>query len=154
MEGEPQPLPSTMPMSLQVQVPHQGLVVGLQGLKGPVVAVPGRSEQSGLHVLALDGAVEGAEAVHHGLQLGGHAVVVQGRGEHQHIRIQNFSADALHIVLLDAGALVAAVDAAGAGVDISVGHVDELHGVAGLLRPLAEAVRQNVGGAVSVGAAL
>ena len=104
-------------------------------------------------MLGLQAAVEGAEPVHHGLQLGGHAVVVQRGDKDHHVGGQQLPADALHAVLLDAGPLVAAVDAAGAGVDVGVGHVHEGHLVAGLLGPLGEPLRQQVGGAVAVGAA-
>ena len=103
---------------------------------------------------ALDGAVERTKAVQQRFQLGGHAIVIQRRGKHQHIRMQNLAANALHTVLLHARALVPAVDAAGAGVNIRVGSVHQLYGVADRLRPLPEAFCQQVGRAVPVWAAL
>ncbi len=84
----------------EIQIPHQRLIMGLQRVKRPAVAVPGNGQQGGLHVISLDRAVEGAEPVHHSLQLGGHPVVVERRGKHQHICVQNLPPDVLHIVLL------------------------------------------------------
>ena len=128
--------------------------MGLQGLKGPAVAVPGGGEDGRLHVPALDAAVEGTEAVDEGLQLGGHPVVVQGRHKHHHVRVQDLCSDDLHVVLLDAGTLISAVDAPGTGVDLAVGGVNDLHRVAGLLGAPDKRAGQQVGGAVLVGAAL
>ena len=139
---------------LKVQIPHQRPVMGLQRLKGPVVAVPGYSKQSGLHMLPLDGAVKGTEAVDHFFQLGRHAIVVKRRGKHQHIRFQDLFSYGLHIILLYAGTFITAVDAPDTGVDICVGHIDQLHGMACPLGPLAKAVRQDMGGALFIGAAL
>ena len=94
---------------------------------------------------ALDRAVERAEAVDHGFELRGHAVVIQRRDKHQHIRVQNLLSDLPHVVLLHAGAFIPAVDAAGAGMDVSVGCVDDLYAVSGLLRAPLEMLRQHVG---------
>ena len=105
-------------------------------------------------MFVLDAAVESAEAVNESFQLGGHAVVVQRGDKYHHIRIQNHAAEFLHIVLLNAGALVAAVDAPGAGADIAVGGVNHLYGVAGLLRAADQLICQHIGGAVFVGTAL
>ena len=95
----------------------------------------------------LDGAVEGTKPVDHFFQLGRHAIIVKGRGKYQHIRIQNLFAYDLHIVLLHAGAFIAAVDAADAGMDIRMGYVDHFHGMTRFLCALAEAVCQDVSGA-------
>ena len=105
-------------------------------------------------MLTLDRTVKGAEPVDHGLELSGHVIIIEWSGKHYHVSIQNFPADAFHIILLHTGAFVAAVDAAGAGMDVSVCHIDHIHCVARFFRPLAETIRQQVGGAFFVGTAL
>ena len=105
-------------------------------------------------MLALNAGVEGAESVNEGFQLGGHTVVVQRSDKHHHVCAQDFPPNLLHVILLDAGAFVAAMDTAGAGMDVGMSSVDKFHGVPRFFRPLLEAVCQQVGRTVFIGASL
>ena len=63
-------------------------------------------------------------------------MVVERGHKYHHVPPRNLPTDGLYIVLLDTGALISAVDAAGAGVDIPMGHIDHLHRMSGFFRPL------------------
>lgn len=138
---------------LQIQIANQGFIVGLQRVKGPVVAVPCHRQQRRFHVFSLYRTVEGAEPIHQRFELGRHSVIVQRSCKHHHICIQDFCPDSLHIVFLGTGAFIAAVDASGTGMNIGMGHVDHLNGVAGFLCALPKTFRQQMGGPVPIGTA-
>ena len=138
----------------QIQIAHQRLIMSFQRLKSPVIAVPGCRQQRGFHVFALDGTVERTETVDHGLQLGRHSVIVQRCDKHQHVGGKDRFADGLHVILLYAGPLVSAVNAACTGMDICPGCIHDLHAVTSLLRTLPEALRQQIGGTFFVGTSL
>ena len=96
---------------------------------------------------------DGAEPVHQHLQLGGHTVIVQRRDEYHHIRVQDLPAELFHIVLLYAWTFVSATDAAGTGMQVGMGGVDNLRRMTGFFGAPDEFLRQQVGGSVPVGAA-
>ena len=84
--------------------------MGLQRVERPVVGVPCDGEQCTFEMTARDAGVGGAEAVDDGLELRAHAVVVQRGGEHHHVGGQDFTADAVHAVVLDARPFITAAE--------------------------------------------
>lgn len=81
-------------------------------------------------VKAVDGAFE----------LTADVVIVDGRGEHQHIRLREPGIDLLHVILLRTGARspAVAVFAGKAAADVHAADAENLHGVSALLCRLAE----------------
>ena len=106
------------------------LIVQGQGFKGPGIAIPGDSQEGRFHMLGVEAAVEGTEAVDDDLQLGRHAEIVQGRSKDNHIRAEDGCLDAVHGVVQNTRSFVAAGDTACAGLDVGVSYVDNLYVVA------------------------
>ena len=104
-------------------------------------------------MFALDASVQGAEAVNHRFELRGHAVVIQRGGKHQHVGPKDCRANAFHVVLLHAWAVIAACDATAAGLEAGMRHVDQLNFMPAFLRATPKCIRQQVRGAPLVGAA-
>ena len=71
-----------------VEIAHERLVMRLQRIERPVIAVPGNGKQRAFEMTARDAAVGGAEAIDDDLELGAHAVVVQRGCKHNHIGIK------------------------------------------------------------------
>lgn len=115
------------PLIVKVTVFDESLVVQGQGFKGPGIAILGDSQEGRFHMLGMEAAVEGTEAVDDDLQLGRHAEIVQGRSKDNHIRAEDGRLDAVHGVVQNTRSFVAAGDAACARLDVGVSYVDNLY---------------------------
>lgn len=139
---------------LEVEIADERFVMRFQRLERPAVAVPCHGKQRRFHVFARQARVEGAEAVDQRFELRAHAVIIQRRREDYHVGAQDFAADVVGSVLLHARSFVSAADAACAGTNVRVRDVDDLDRVSRVFRSAAETVREHIGGAPAVGAAL
>ena len=83
----------------------------------------------------------------------GHAVVVQGRGEHDHVRAQKRLANHFIIILLHARSLISATHTTDTRMHIHSANVDHLDGVSALFRAALEAVRKDSRGTFLLGLA-
>ena len=88
---------------------------------------------------------EGVRAVEQGLELAAHFVVVNGRGEGDHVRVLHFFRDGDGVVVDHAPAQRLAGEAAAAERDVFAAQRDDLHRVPGGARPVGKGVCQRLG---------
>ena len=117
--------------------------MGLQGVECPVISVPRNCQKSRFQMPAVQAAVVGAETIYHRFQLGAHTVVVERSCKDNHIGSQKPLADHLNVILLDTRALVSALHAADAGMNIRMTDVNNLYRMACLFSASCKVFNQN-----------
>lgn len=99
----------------------------LQRFERPIVSIPSNGKQHAIKLFAGYVGIRRTETINARFQLRAHSVVVEWRGEHQHVGFQNTLTNLIEAIMLNARATIPADNATSAGVYVCMGNLDDLH---------------------------